>query len=555
MISTDRLCMGCMNDNGGEQICPICGFDSSEKNPKNAVSIKTMVNDRFVIGRVLSSNGEGITYIGWDTANDAIVQVREYFPEGVAKRNPDKTVSMIKGKEYPFNEGLLEFLEINKTIKSSDLPSLVPVVDVFEENGTAFAVMQNVQGTTLSDFLSRNGGTLKWEQARALFLPLIDTIKGMHDLGIIHKGISTDTILVGRDGKLRISGYSINKLRLENDEVQYEVLDGFAAVEQYNTEEEFRISPATDVYGFCATLFNVLIGNLPAKATARLENDSMSIPSKFAEELPRQVLSSLANALQVRPSDRTADMETLKNQLVYGEIPGSAVTKTDKKVAAKKVKEKKQKTGSGKVVLITTIVTVIVILLLAIVLMFTVFRDSIFGNGNDNSSKTDSTSSEAPVVSNIGDVDNTDDDDPEKLFTVPDLMGEYYSVVVENPENASFVFVIKGKEFSTEPRGTICNQSVVKGSSVKKDTEIEVVISLGPKEFKMPSVLNRTEEEAKLELLKQGFLYQNIEVLEKYDEEYAPGQIIEQYPIAGETVNADIGIKIYINTYEGDVYY
>ena len=187
--------------------------------------------------------------------------------------------------------------------------------------------------------------------------------------------------------------------------------------------------------------------------------------------------------------------------------------------------------------------------------MFTVFRDSIFGNGNDNSSKTDSTSSEAPVVSNIGDVDNTDDDDPEKLFTVPDLVGEYYSVVVENPENANFVFVIKGKEFSTEPRGTICNQSVVKGSSVKKDTEIEVVISLGPKEFKMPSVLNRTEEEAKLELLKQGFLYQNIEVLEKYDEEYAPGQIIEQYPIAGETVNADIGIKIYINTYEGDVYY
>ena len=143
------------------------------------------------------------------------------------------------------------------------MPSLVPVIDVFEENGTAFAVMQNVQGATLSDFLSRNGGTLKWEQARALFLPLIDTIKGMHDLGIIHKGISTDTILVGRDGKLRITGYSINKLRLENDEIQYEVLDGFAAVEQYKTEEEFKVVPATDVYGFCATLFNVLIGNLP----------------------------------------------------------------------------------------------------------------------------------------------------------------------------------------------------------------------------------------------------------------------------------------------------
>ena len=554
MISTDRLCMGCMNDNGGEQVCPICGVDSKEKNPKNAVSIKTTVNDRYLIGRVLSSNGEGITYIGWDTANDAIVQVREYFPDGVAKRNPDKTVSMIKGKEYTFNEGLLEFLEINKTIKSSDLPSLVPVIDVFEENGTAFAVMQNVQGVTLNNFLSHNGGTLKWEQARALFLPLIDTIKGMHDLGIIHKGISTDTILVGRDGKLRITGYSINKLRIENDEIQYEVLDGFAAVEQYKTDGEFRIGPATDVYGFCATLFNVLIGTLPAKATARLENDSMSIPSKFAEELPRQVLSSLANALQVRPQDRTADMEAFKNQLVYGEIPGAVAPKPEKKGApAQKVKPQKEKTGNGKVVLVTTIVTIIVILLLAIVLMFTVFRDAIFGNGDNNSQQSSNPSSSVPTVENIGD-NTTSDDDPEKLFTVPDLIGEYYSAVIDNPENENFVFVIKGKEFSTEPRGTICSQSVVKGTSVKKETKIEVIISLGPKEFKMPSVLNRTEDEAKLELLKQGFLYQNIEVLEKYDEEYAPGQIIEQYPIAGETVNADISIKIYVNTYEGDTY-
>lgn len=553
MISTDRLCMGCMNDNGGEQVCPICGFDSKEKNPKNAVSIKTTLNDRFVVGRVLSSNGEGITYIGWDTVNDAIVQIREYFPDGIAKRNPDKTVSILKGKEYTFNEGLLEFLEINKAIKSSDLPSLIPVVDVFEENGTAFAVMQNVQGVTLSDFLSHNGGTLKWEQARALFLPLIDTIKGMHDIGIIHKGISTDTILVGRDGKLRITGYSINKLRLENDEIQYEVLDGFAAVEQYKTEQEFNVSPATDVYGFCATLFNVLIGNLPAKATARLENDSMSIPSKFAEELPRQVLISLANALQVKPQDRTADMEAFKNQLVYGEIPGAAVAKSNKKGTAV-VKEKKEKSGSGKVVLITTIVTVIVILLLAIILMFTVFRDAIFGNGDNGGKPSSNPSSSAPTVESIGD-NNTSDDDLEQLFTVPDLLGEYYSAVVENPDNANFVFVIKGKEFSSQPRGAICSQSVVKGSSVAKDTEIQLVISLGPKEFKMPSILNRTEDEAKLELLKQGFLYQNIEVLEKYDDEYAPGQVIEQYPAAGETVNADIAIKIYINAYEGDEYY
>ncbi len=546
MISTDRLCMGCMNDNGGEQVCPICGFDSREKNPKNTVPLKTMLGDRFVVGRILSANGEGITYIGWDTANDAIVQIREYFPAGVAKRNPDKTVSMLKGKEYTFNEGLLEFLEINKIIKSSDLPSLIPVIDVFEENGTAFAVMQNIPGVTLSDFLSSNGGTLKWEQARALFLPLIDTIKGMHDQGIIHKGISTDTIIVGRDGKLRLSGYSINKLRYENEEVQFEVLDGFAALEQYKTEEEYQFGTYTDVYGFCSTVFNVLIGTLPAKATARLENDSMSIPSKFAEELPRQVLISLANALQVKPQDRTQDMETLKNQLVYGELPGADVAKGSKKEAP----QKKKKSGGGLVVLLTTIITIIVFLILAVILAFTVFRDALFGNKDVSS--VESPSSSAPVVDVIGDKDENLTDEVEKFYIVPDLTGKYYSEVIEVEENEHFVFVIKGKEYSTQPRGTICNQSVAKDSRVKDETEIELTISLGPKEFKMPSVLNKTEEEAKLELLKLGFLYSNIEVLDKYDEDYAPDQIIEQYPAAGTTVNGEIAIKIYKNSYKGE---
>ena len=92
----------------------------------------------------------------------------------------------------------------------------------------------------------------------------------------------------------------------------------------------------------------------------------------------------------------------------------------------------------------------------------------------------------------------------------------------------------------------------MKDSRVKDETEIEITISLGPKEFKMPSVLNKTEEEAKLELLKLGFLYSNIEVLDKYDEDYAPDQIIEQYPAAGTTVNGEIAIKIYKNSYKGE---
>lgn len=552
MISTDRLCMGCMNDNGGEQFCPICGFNSQNKNPNNAIPIKTMINDRFLVGHITSANGEGISYIGWDTVNDAVIEIREYFPDGLAKRNPDRTVSIVKGKEYTFNEGLLEFLEINKSVKSSDLPSLVPVVDVFEENGTAFAIMQGVQGVTLSEFLSQNGGPLKWEQARALFLPLIDTISGMHELGIIHGGISTDTIIVGRDGKLRLTGYSIKKLRCENEEIKFEIADGFAALEQYNVNGDMKVNASTDVYGFAATLFNVLIGAIPPKAPDRLQNESMSIPSKFAEELPRQVLSSLANALQVRPNARIADMEIFKNQLVYGEIPGAAVKGEylgDPNERNAKQKKEKESSGNGLIVILTTIITIIIIGILAVVF----FGDELFGNSQEVSS--DIPSENSSVVSKVESEVESYPDDVERLYTVPDLEGEYYSAALENPENEQFIFIIKGKAFSTYPRGTIITQSVAKGSQVKKETEIEVTISLGPKEFKMPSLINLTRDQAILALLKAGFLYENIEFLEKYDEDFTPNQVIEQYPVAGEKVNSDIGIKIYINTYEGEVEY
>ena len=72
----------------------------------------------------------------------------------------------------------------------------------------------------------------------------------------------------------------------------------------------------------------------------------------------------------------------------------------------------------------------------------------------------------------------------------------------------------------------------------------------------MPSLINMTRDQAILTLLKAGFLYENIDdTLEKYDEAYSPDVVIEQYPAAGELVNSDIGVKLYMNTYEGDDYY
>lgn len=547
MMNTEGLCLGCMSDNGGEKICPICGFDADTKNPADFLPAKSVIQNRYYLGKALYSDGEGVTYIGWDDDQKARVLVKEYFPTGFAVRNPDKTVAIAEGGKYTFNEGLLEFIDINRTIMSSALPALIQVYDIFEENGTAYAIKEYVSGITLGEFLDKNGGTLKWEQARPLFLPVIDTVGGMNELGYIHGGISTDTIIVGRDGKLRVSEYCIKKLRRTDSELNFKIYTGFAACEQYGFID-MHVDTYTDVYGLCATLFRVLIGTVPPDASQRIHNDVMTIPAKFVEELPRQVLAALANGLQVLPQNRTKNIEIFKNELVYGEIAEKAPAP---KPAPKEVQPKK-KSSSAKYALISALCTVFVFLAIALILIFTVFKDVVF-NKNTDLSSNGAGSISAPQVASLGEVESGAEL-PDKLYKVPDLQSRYYSEIEKDHELEMFEFVIKDKEFSsTCPKGTVCGQSVKPGTEVLRDTKIELIISLGPKEIKIANLIGLDETSAKMELLKQGFLYENIKVYEKYDEDREPGVVLEQFPKYGDTVSTDILVEIYVNPIKDDI--
>lgn len=376
----------------------------------------------------------------------------------------------------------------------------------------------------------------------------------MNDKTIIHGGISADTIIVGRDGKLRISDFSVKNLRKTNSNLEAQLYNGYAAIEQYGFDD-MHIDTYTDVYGLCATLYRVLIGNVPPEATKRIQNDSMSIPAKFAEELPRQVLAALANGLQVLPEERTRNIESFKNELVYGEIPHAPVVKKntttgDSQSAAKSTKKKQS--GSAKYAAISAGITAALFVIIAAILVFGVFREDIF-KGDEPLYTSEETQINAPAVDKIGDIDSGAEV-TSKLYTVPDLRGKYYAEVIENDEYEMFEFSISSKTFSDQyAKGTICSQSVAPGGDgVLRDTKIELVISLGAKEIKIANLKGLEKTEAIMELLKQGFIYDNIEVLEKYDEDLAPGVVIDQEPKYSEKVSTDIGVKIFINSYKDD---
>ncbi len=555
-MNTDRLCPGCMNDNGGEKICSICGYDMSSKNDSFCLPVNFLLSERYVIGKAIAVNTEGITYIAWDNASDTAVHIKEYYLKGIATRNPDKTVSVISGGEFYFNEGLMDFIEINKKLIATELQAVIPVLTVFEENGTVYAVTPIISGISLNSFLERNGGSLRWEQARPLLLPLIDTLKGLHEIGIIHGGISPETIMVGRDGKLRFSGICIPRLRKASSDGPAELYSGYAAAEQYGKTESV-LSVSSDVYALSATLFRVLIGTIPPSAEARLEADTLSIPARFADELPRQVLVAIANGMQVNVQNRTENIDVFKNELVYGETQENLRRAANNRAAEQKIKQEakqptKRKGSSVKYAAISAGITAALFVVVAVVLCI-VFKDQIFGTDDPifNNSEIES----MPEIESIGDVDPGAENSI-ILYEVPDFTGKYYYQLLEDLDNEyeRFKFSIKSsKEYSDKyERGMICAQSVAAGTPVQNETEIQLTISLGSKDFTVANVVGLDEMSAKLELLKQGFLYNNIEVVDKYDSEAEPGIVLEQDPAYGETVTAESFIKIYINSYKGD---
>ena len=531
MQNTDRLCMGCMNDNGGESICPICGYDEQSPHPDAALPPRFWLNgSRYLVGKVLEQNGEGFTYLGWDNDSDTVVWIREYLPTGLCVRLPDGGVQPAAGSEPAFEEGKRAFEELARSLaRMRELPALLPVTDIFAAGGTVYSINQAVSGITLREFLLRNGGALKWEQARPLFLPLLSALKTLHGAGIVHRGISPDTLLVGRDGKIRLKDFLIPAARTARSDMTAQLYPGFAAIEQYGFDGQ--PGPWTDVYGYAATLFRVLVGNPPPEATERVTDDHMTIPSRIAQALPSYVLSALANALQILPEDRTQSMDELREDLV----PAADIGRENG--------SKKGKSGNKRYGVIAGLVTAGVIVVALVVLALTVFKDELFPAGNTSGGMGLPSMSSGAVAPG--------DESREKVYTIPDVTGQTFAQLTGNVDYQDiFSFEIISESYNdSQPRGAVYEQSPAEGTTVGKGTTIQVRISLGPSSVALPEIVGMTREAAYIELLEMGFMPGAIQFYEKYDAGKPANTVIEVDPAPGTAVNPESGVRVFVNSF------
>ncbi len=494
MINSENLCMSCMREIGEAEQCPHCGYHVNTPQMPPYLSVRTVVANRYLVGKLLEYNGDGATYIAWDINDKKPVKIREFLPDTLCSRKAgERAVTIMSGCEIAFNDCMSDFLELwRRLTRMSGLSALENVLEVFEENGTAYAISDYIESISLRDYLLRNkAGYISWERARTLFMPVLSTLGMLHTAGIIHRGISPVTLHIGRDAKMRIGGFSIWQARTARGDLTAQLFPGYAAVEQYGFEG--KQGPWTDIYSFAATLYRALIGSDPIEATQRLTNDRLMVPGKFAEQLPAYVINGLINALQILPEDRTRSVEQLRAELsaspaaTVADFTGAAAPENTAKepikkpaerkpAPAKQPQKKKSNLSENKLIVIKTALISAIVCLVIFLIVVLAFGDKIGFTTPENPSEV-STRSE--------------------LVAVPNFVNRNYAEVTATPYwTNNFVFERAEKYSDTVSKGYIIEQSVAADTEVNAGTKIVLTVSLGVEQFELPYVIGMDYEDA-----------------------------------------------------------
>lgn len=518
MTDYNKLCMNCMHEiPDSSNNCPLCGFYNNTQQNAPYLPMKTIISNKYLVGNLIEHNGEGATYMGYDIEHNAPITIREFMPDSLATRNENETQVYISSeKESIFEEYLQNFLDLwRRLARMRGLSSLIVVIDIIESNGTAYAISEYIESCTLRDYLlSSSTGYLSWQDARAMFMPVLSTLANLHSAGIIHRGISPTTLLVGKDKKIRICGFSIWEARASYGELNAELFAGYAAIEQYGFEGQQ--GPWTDIYSFSAVLYRTLIGSTPLEATTRVTNDKMMIPGAFAEQLPAYVINAIINALQILPEDRTKTVEqfraelsaaptvTVTNKKFKSKIANSPKrssienTESNKSTSVSKTTKNKKKNKKHKLppALTAALIVFGVSLLIFLILYLTVLKDKIKVNNNSNITTTQS--------------------QKETKIETPNFVGQVFDLVKSEGTYSSKLTLLKVEEYSDKiEKGRIIFQTIKAGTNVPIGTEITLTISKGIEQIKFINVNNMNYDDASAALTEIGF---KIEKIEKYND-------------------------------------
>lgn len=509
-----QFCMGCMEQfDDGLDVCPHCGFVRGTKDG-NAIHMEPgeVLHERYIIGRAIGWGGFGVTYIGWDAVLEHKVAVKEYMPSEFSTRSiGSKAVTVFGGKKAEqFESGKQKFHEeAKKLARFNTDDGIVRVYDSFEENGTAYIVMELLEGETLESRLKREK-KIPYDKAIEMILPVAEALKAVHADGVIHRDIAPDNIFLTTDGKVKLIDFGAARFATTSHSRSLSVLikPGYSPEEQYRSRGDQ--GAYTDIYALGAVLYHMITGAVPPDALERrayFENkkkDILTPISKYTKDVPESRQNAILNAMNVRIEDRTQTAADLIRELT-----------TDEPVKRRSGKIKPTDFFSWPLWAKIALPLAAAVILTVSVL----FGMGVIGFRNH-------ITKEITV--------------PEGMSRVPSVVNTEIDEAGQRLSDAVLLYAIAGKTYSHDvPAERILSQSLEGGAVVQQNSVVELVISGGQEKVLVPDLIGIYQDDAVSQLTEAGFL---CEIREAFSDVIGAGAVLEQDPAPdteyarGETV-------------------
>lgn len=333
----NQLCFQCFKMKGSYGVCPHCGY---EENTGAAQAYQlapgTVLRGRYIIGVSIGFGGFGITYKAFDTVLSIVVAIKEFYPAGLVNRGEGEVkVGIFSGeKEEEFKRQLNRFLEEarNMAIFSKE-KNIINVFDYFEENQTAYIIMEYVDAPVLKECLKEKG-RFPAEEAEGYILAILDALSKVHSHGIIHKDVSPDNIFILGENSIKLFDFGAAKFQGTETERTEDVVvkAGYTPPEQYRSKNQQ--GAFMDIYAAGAVLYEMVTGEKPMEAPDRSVEDALKRPSEFGIEIEEQLERVILKALALKPELRFQTAEQMKEAIVSRkkvELPEEELKKYQKK--------------------------------------------------------------------------------------------------------------------------------------------------------------------------------------------------------------------------------